>query len=156
MKIVLKDADFSQSGILAPHTVVLNSSKMLSEFNGSLFNNSDSSRGADISNIPIANNKLNNGTTIATLIWVCFYASDGTYLGCIGDGSNGYIVIAGNTSIRLDQASHYMKPVDATHVTEMTAQEVETLKANAAYFRVAAKNNWGSLSALSLSLDIIS
>lgn len=155
MELVLKGADFSQSGILAPHTVVLNSSKMLSEFTGTLYNNSDSSRGADISNIPIANNKLTNTSNIATIVFVCFYASDNTYLGCIGDGTGGTFVLGGGSSIRLDQASHYMKPVDSTHVTEMTTQEVETLKTNATYFRIAGKNNWGSVSALSLSLDII-
>ena len=156
MKIILKDADFSQSGIPIPHDVVLDGSKFINGFTGVVTSNSNAARGADDNKIPISNRKLTNTSNTSALLWLCFYASDNSYLGIASiNGSDNYVSIVANGNVRIDQFEHYLKPVDATHVTEMTAQEVASLKANASYWKLGVQSGSGNIADVSFSLEIV-
>ena len=157
MKIVLKDADFSQSGIPTPHEVVLNGSVLVNPFTGAFTSNSNVSRGADESNIPYTNKKIINNANSSALLFILYYASDNTYLGCASyNGTDSYVPIEANGgNVRIDQCDHYMKPVDATHLTEMTTQEVSNLKANTSYWRLAVQSGSGNIADASISLEIV-
>lgn len=155
MKIVLKDADFSQSGIPTPHEVIFDGSKIYNVFTGNLDNNSNTQRGADVNSIPVSNKKITNNSNVI-FAFVLFYSSDNTYLGCASrDGEQTNIIIGDGGTARIDQMAHYMKPVDATHMTEMSAEEVVTLKANMAYWKLGVQVTTGTIDDASIELEIV-
>lgn len=155
MKIVLKDADFSQSGIPVPYEVVFDGSKYLNAFTGNLESNSNTARGADNNKIPMFDNKVNNESSFVIMLTVLFYDENNVYLGCISwDGGAGYVIVASGDYIRIDSAAHYMKPSGGSLV-EMTAQEIAALKVNATYWKIAAQAGSGTISDVSIVLEIV-
>lgn len=156
MKIVLKDADFSQSGIPTPHEVVLDGSKNYNVFTGTLKDNSDPAKGADVSKIPTSNKKLNYDAGPAAIMYIMFFDSNDTYLGIASrDGSARDVIMTSGTSARIDQYAHYMKPVTESSMTEMTEEEVTSMLANFAYWKLGVVVSSGNISSAELTLEIV-
>ena len=109
MEIVLKGADFSESGIPVPHEIVLTDGQFYSTINGALTNSA--SRCCDLGAIPMNNNVLKNNGENAILVFITFYstkgtAGDGNYIGYGTVNSDTYVAIAAGDSIRIDQLSY--------------------------------------------------
>lgn len=154
MKIVLKNGDFSQSGIPTPHEVVFDGSKYINVFTGALEANSNTQRGADTAKIPMSNNKIVNKSA-ATIFTVLFYDSQDNCLGIVSrNGTESIIILDVNGSIRIDQAAHYVRySGTGTTFVEMTQQEVTQMLANASYWMIAAQCLQG-IDAVQVTLDI--
>lgn len=151
MKIVLKNADFSQSGIPVPHDVVLDGSKYWNVFTGLIEANSNVQRGADVSYIPIVNNKITNDSAFAIFYNVLFFNATGDYLGCISTA-----VLASGANVRIDQASSYKK-VSGGALVDMTAQEVAQMLAAAATWTLGIQTDSAShlIETVAVSLDMV-
>lgn len=112
MKIVLKDADFSESGIPVPYEVQLTGGKTVNFKTGNIQDGA-SDRSVDLHPIKKSYNKLTLNSQNAVLYSIYFYSgatpSPSNYIGyASSNGENPTLAVGHGESVRIDQFAHYL------------------------------------------------